>query len=85
MRQALRNLRESGLVKSQQAFGTIVERPGLNKGYVHRVDAISDLFPAGVETGYSLATAALAPLPAWALTFDALPKDQTWLHVHTLR
>lgn len=85
VRQALRNLREAGLVTSHQGLGTIVERPAAGQGYAHQIDTIGDLFPSGAETRYRIEDGGLRPLPAWADRFGAIPGDVTWLHVRALR
>lgn len=85
VRQALRMLREAGLVKSHQGLGTIVERPGLHHGYVHQVDTISDLFPAGVETRYQTPIRGLEPLPAMAQVFSDAGATKKWLEIKALR
>ena len=81
VRQALRVLRESGLVKSHQGLGTIVQRPGASEGYVHHVDTISDLFPVDVETRYELPGGKLVPLPEWARGFHEPRRDNSWLYL----
>ena len=81
VRQALRVLRESGLVKSRQGLGTIVQRPGASEGYVHHVETISDLFPVDVETRYELPDGKLIPLPEWAKTVGEPHPQQKWLYL----
>lgn len=85
VRQALRMLREAGLVRSHQGLGTIVERPGLNYGYVHQIDTISDLFPADVETRYLRPEQGLARLPPEAFVFPGIPPDSRWLATRACR
>jgi len=81
VRQALRVLREHGLVKAHQGLGTIVQRPGASEGYVHHVNTISDLFPVDVETRYELPDGKLVALPEWARVFHELRPDQSWLYL----
>jgi DNA-binding GntR family transcriptional regulator len=81
VRQALRVLRESGLVKSRQGLGTIVQRPGSSEGYVHHVDTISDLFPVDVDTRYELPDGKFVALPDWAQVFDEVRPAQDWLYL----
>lgn len=66
IREALRYLREAGLVTSHQGRGTIVRGPGRGRGYAHHINTISDLFPVNVETVYAPAERPMAPLPGWA-------------------
>ena len=85
VRQAVRSLRDSGLVRSHQGLGTIVEHRGHNRGYVHQVDTISDLFPVGLDVVYSLPEGLPQALPAWVDGFEDIPRDGEWLHVRALR
>lgn len=43
VREALRQLRDDGLVSSRQGAGTTIERPAARQAYVHEVGDISDL------------------------------------------
>lgn len=79
VRAAIRTLRETGLVKSHQGLGTIVKNPGVNRGYVHHVTTISDLFPVNVQTRYEPIDGRLARLPEFARSF--LDDKGTWLHI----
>ena len=81
VRQALRVLRDSGLVKSHQGLGTIVQRPGSSEGYIHHVNTISDLFPVDVETRYELPDGKLIALPEWARAFHELRPETNWLYL----
>lgn len=85
IREALRSLREAGLVTSHQGLGTIVQRPGTSKGYAHHIDTISDLFPVGVLTRYEVIGTNLSPLPDWARLFPDLADDRLWLRMRGLR
>jgi GntR family transcriptional regulator len=52
IREALRELREAGLVASRQGFGTTVLRPGAPNPYVHEVASINDLIELANATKY---------------------------------
>ena len=54
VREALRELREAGLVASRQGFGTTVLRPGTPRPYVHEVASISDLIEVANATRYDV-------------------------------
>jgi DNA-binding GntR family transcriptional regulator len=85
VREALRTLRESGLVSSHQGLGTLVRRPGDNSGYVHQVNTISDLFPVNVETRYAPVDGTLVTLPAAeSLSPQGVAAGQ-WLRVRAVR
>jgi DNA-binding GntR family transcriptional regulator len=54
IREALRELREAGLVASRQGFGTTVLRPGSPRPYVHEVASINDLIGLASATSYDV-------------------------------
>jgi len=54
IREALRELREAGLVASRQGFGTTVLRPGVPRPYVHEVASINDLIEVANATRYDV-------------------------------
>jgi GntR family transcriptional regulator len=54
IREALRELRQAGLVASRQGFGTTVLRPGSPGPYVHEVASISDLIELANATKYEV-------------------------------
>jgi GntR family transcriptional regulator len=55
IREALRALRDAGLVASRQGFGTTVLRPGSPSSYVHEVASINDLIELANATKYDVA------------------------------
>ncbi len=59
IREALRELREGGLVASRQGFGTTVLRPGSPRPYVHEVASISDLIDLANATKYDVRSSAI--------------------------
>lgn len=85
VREAIRVLRDMRLVASRQGFGTVVEAPGLDRGYIHQVNAISDLFPLNVETRYQVSSGPLVHLPAWAQVAPDLDDKGSWLYITGLR
>jgi DNA-binding GntR family transcriptional regulator len=54
IREALRELRDAGLVASRQGFGTTVLRPGSPRPYVHEVASINDLIELANATRYDV-------------------------------
>lgn len=85
VRQAIRVLRDLRLVASRQGFGTVVESPGMDRGYVHQVNAISDLFPLNVDSHYVVPPGPLVTLPEWAQVAPELTAKSTWLYVEGTR
>jgi GntR family transcriptional regulator len=59
IREALRELREAGLVASRQGFGTTVLRPGSPRSYVHEVASINDLIELANATRYEPSASAI--------------------------
>lgn len=85
VREALRTMRDAGLVTSRKGFGTLVRRPGERQGYVHQVNTIEDLFPVNVETRYDPVDGSLIRLPEWAKLVPELDDNRTWLKVAGVR
>ena len=54
IREALRELRDAGLVASRQGFGTTVLRPGAARPYIHEVASINDLIQLANATRYDV-------------------------------
>jgi DNA-binding GntR family transcriptional regulator len=54
VREALRRLRDDGLVSSRQGSGTTVVRPGTLPSYVHEVSSINDLIAYVTEVRYEV-------------------------------
>jgi GntR family transcriptional regulator len=54
IREALRELRDAGLVAKRQGFGTTVLRPGAARPYLHEVASINDLIELANATRYEV-------------------------------
>ena len=80
VREALRYLRDLGLVESRQGLGSIVLRPGGQQGYVHQVDSISDLHDFNVESRYDEDAVQLAVSEELAARLRVKP-GENWLRV----
>lgn len=85
VREALRSLRDAGLVESHQGLGTVVLSPGIDQTYVHQIDSISDLFDVNVETRYGPVNGKLVRLPAGLSKKIGVSEDQTWIRIDALR
>jgi len=86
IREALRHLRELGLVESRQGFGTVVTQPSrAQQHYVHRVDSISDLHDFGVESKYSADTAHIVKLDEALADRLGQEVSSSWLRIEGLR
>jgi len=81
VRTALRGLQTSGLVKTHKGLGTKVQGPGGGQSYIHRIDRISDLFPANAETRYDPVERDHVALPAAANIFPGLGDERKWLRL----
>lgn len=84
IREALRNLRDLGMVESRQGKGTIVIKPGGPQVYVHQVNSIADLHDFNVESRYddqALLVTLDEPLAARLGT----AAGEKWLRINGLR
>jgi GntR family transcriptional regulator len=80
VREALRNLKDLGLVESHQGKGTLVLQPGGPQVYVHQVNSIADLHDYNVESRYDDQAETIKIDRA---TADRLgvEKGETWLKI----
>ncbi|GGB42919.1 GntR family transcriptional regulator [Sphingomonas metalli] len=85
VREALRQLRELGLVEPRQGFGTVVTQQGGPQPYVHRVSSISDLHDFGVESRYFGDSATLIKTPPSVAPHLHATDAQSWLRIDGLR
>lgn len=85
VREALRRLRELGLVESRQGFGTVVTQQGGARPYVHRVNSISDLHDVGMESRYEGTSARLVAAPEALLENVTGAGEQSWLRIDGVR
>jgi DNA-binding GntR family transcriptional regulator len=84
VREALRKLREAGLVSSRQGSGTLVERPA-RKGYVHSVDSVDELLQWSRQTEYRIERIALVRAdPKLARRLNC-STGRVWLHLQGFR
>jgi DNA-binding GntR family transcriptional regulator len=85
VREALRALRDAGLVASRQGFGTTVLRSGSPRSYFHEVASISDLIELANATRYDVASSEIViAAPALAERLGGEP-GQKWLRIEGFR
>jgi DNA-binding GntR family transcriptional regulator len=85
IREALRELRDAGLVASRQGFGTTVLRPGAPRPYVHEVASINDLIELANATSYDVRSSEIvAADSALAQRLGGEP-GRKWLRIEGFR
>lgn len=84
IREALRSLRDLGLVESHQGVGTLVLKPGGPQVYVHQVNSISDLHDYRVESRYSDTAETIILDEALAQRLEG-HAGEAWLHINGSR
>jgi GntR family transcriptional regulator len=85
VRQALRELREDGLVESRARVGTTVLPVGARDSYVHEVGSISDLIALANEIRYQVDSSELIVSDAEMTKRLGGAIGQRWLHVQGFR
>lgn len=84
VREAIRHLRDLGLVESRQGLGTIVRKPGGLNTYVHQVNSIDDLHDFSVESKYDENVENLTLGPALAARLGMNPGER-WMKINGMR
>lgn len=85
VREALRRLREDGLVASRQGAGTVVIPPRASDAYVHHVVPIKDLVEFVADTSFAIESIGMVTIDAKLAARTTLPIGQEWLEVRGLR
>jgi len=85
LREALRQLRDDGLVSSRQGAGTTVRRPGAPERYVHEIASIDDLVAYASETQYRADSSELIAVDATLARRLDCAENQRWLRIEGLR
>jgi DNA-binding GntR family transcriptional regulator len=85
IREALRALRDAGLVESRQGFGTTVLRPGAPRPYVHEVASINALIELANATRYEVATSDVVLIDAALAERLGAPQGSKWLRIEGYR
>lgn len=85
IREALRALRDAGLVESRQGFGTTVLRPGAPRPYVHEVASINALIELANATRYEVGTSEVVLADAALAERLGTAQGSKWLRVEGYR
>ncbi|GIX30148.1 MAG: GntR family transcriptional regulator [Porticoccaceae bacterium] len=85
VREALRLLREEGLVASRRGAGTRVVSPGEEEGAVQQVMSINDLLAFARESRLEIEAVGVVALDADAARRVELPEGSRWLGVSGVR
>lgn len=85
VREALRVLREDGLVSSRRGAGTVVVPLRSQDADIHQVMSINDLLAFGVDTRFVIETVKMKIIDRKLAARTGLPAGQNWLQVIGLR
>ncbi len=85
IREALRALRDAGLVESRQGFGTTVLRPGAPRPYVHEVASINALIELANATRYEIAKSEVVLADAALAERLGTAQGLKWLRIEGYR
>jgi len=81
VREALRLLRDDGLVSSRQGAGTIVVPPRAAGSDIHQVTSINDLLAIGAGTRFTIESIKTVVIDAKLAARAGLPGNGEWLEV----
>lgn len=85
IREALRELRDAGLVSSRQGLGTTVLRPGRPQSYVHEVASVSDLIELANATRYEVGASGTVTLDRAVAGRIGAGQGEQWLRIEGFR
>lgn len=85
IREALRLLRDDGLVSSRQGAGTIVVPPRASDSDIQQVMSINDLVAFGTDTHLAIESIKTVPIDDKLAARTGLPVGEEWLEVHAYR
>lgn len=81
VREALRVLREEGLVSSRRGAGTIVVPPRSRDSDIHQVMSINDLLAFGTDTHFAIESIKMVEITPKLAARTGLPLGEEWLQV----
>lgn len=85
VREALRRLREDGLVTSRQGAGTVVVPVRSSDSYAHEVMSINDLLTWATGTRYDIESIKMVTIDGKLAAKTGLTKGEEWLEVRGAR
>jgi DNA-binding GntR family transcriptional regulator len=81
VREALRRLREDGLVSSRQGVGSVVSPPRLADSYVHSINSISDLASFAAMTKFAVDSIKMVLIDSRIAARAGIASEEEWLQV----
>ncbi len=81
VREALRLLREDGLVSSRKGAGTVVIPPRSSGSDIHQVMSINDLLAFAADTRFAIESIKTVVIDAKLASRTGLPSGEEWLEV----
>src|SRR5690242_13483965 len=85
VREALRRLREDGLVSSRQGAGTTVVPPRPTDSFVHEVMSINDLVAFATDVRFAIEAIEMIEIDDKLAARTGIPGGEQWLSVRGLR
>lgn len=85
VREALRLLREGGLVASRQGAGTVVIPPSSTSSDIHQVMSINDLVDFAKGTRFVIESTNMVTIDAKLALRTGLPENSEWLEIYGYR
>ena len=85
VREALRRLREDGLIASRQGVATTVVRPVSGQSYVHEVGSINDLFSYVTEMQFRIDSVGIVTLDPELAQRIGVEAGRKWLRITGFR
>ncbi len=85
IREALRLLREDGLVVSRQGAGTLVTLPDASDSDIHQVMSVNDLLAFATDTRFAIEAVQMVKINKKLASRTGLPSGEEWLEVRGYR
>lgn len=85
VREALRELKEAGLIASRQGSGTTVIRPGGPRTFVHEVTSITDLIQLNLDTTLTIEQSGMVETDRALAEHIGVAEGERWLEIKGYR